>query len=161
LTCCKLDPTSLPSRQALRAVSRSLAEQGRRPGALGSLLTRARFAAARRRGDRRKVLEYGEELLLRDPDDIATQMVMAEAAGELGLTSVAFWMLEDARARHPDNTSLLRRLAHLYEGQKQFSEALALWQRIRKVDPNDLEAPRKINDLAASETIARARRYRS
>ena len=32
---------------------------------------------------------------------------------------------------------------------------------IRKVDPNDVEAPRKINDLAASETIARAHRYRS
>ena len=64
-------------------------------------------------------------------------------------------MLEEARDQAPGSADVLRRLARLYERQSQFSQAIALWQLIRKADPTDPEAPRKINDLSASETIAR------
>src|SRR5207253_1738642 len=135
LSCCKLDPSNLLYRKMLRRFSRSLAEQhrtGLRPGVLATLATRARFKAARRRHDHRKVLEYGEALLLRDPADVGTQADMAGAAEALGLTSVAVWMLEQARQQDPDDDDLLRRLARLYERQSQFSLAIALWQQIRK-----------------------------
>jgi cytochrome c-type biogenesis protein CcmH/NrfG len=64
-------------------------------------------------------------------------------------------MLEQAREQEPQNANVLRYLARVYERLRQFSQAIALWTLIRKVDPTDGEAPLKINALSASETIAR------
>ena len=52
-------------------------------------------------------------------------------------------------------TSVLRALAGVYERQGRLSRAIALWEVVRKADPSDPDASRKIYDLAASETIAR------
>jgi serine/threonine protein kinase len=158
LNCCQLDPTNLFYRQTLRVLSQSLRAQGRtrhRPGALANLATWARFKAARHRRDSLKILAYGELILLRNPSNVGTQVEMAVAAEELGLISVAVWMLEQAREQEPENAAVLRPLAGLYERLNHFSRAIALWTLIRKVAPTDVEAPRKINALAASETIAR------
>jgi len=163
LSCCQLDPANLYYRKTLRLLSRSLTAQGRtrhRPGALAALATWARFKAAHHRGDAQKVLEHGEVLLLRNPSNVGTQLEMAAAAEELGLMSVAVWMLEQAREQEPENANVLRPLAGLYERLSHFSRAIAVWKLIRKVSPTDVEAPRKINALSASETIARAG-YRS
>ena len=46
-------------------------------------------------------------------------------------------------------------LATLYAKQQQFSDAIAVWELVRKIAPHDGEALRKIQDLAASDTIAR------
>jgi len=158
LNCCSIDPANLLYRQTLRQVSGSLAAQqrtGRRPGVLAALATWARLKAALRRHDYRRALEHGEVLLLRNPGDVGTQLDVALAAEELGLNSVAVWMLEQARGQHPDNVGALRRLALLYERLGQFGPAIALWQRVGELDPTEIEAPRKINALSASETIAR------
>ncbi len=158
LNCCRLDPGNALYRQTLRQVGRSLAEQGRRqhqPGALTALATWARYKAARHRRDYHKILEYGEVLLLRNPRNVSRQVEMAAAAEELGLLSVAVWMLEQAREQEPGNVNVLRPLAGLYEHLRQFARAIALWTLIRKLDPTDGEALGKINALAASETIAR------
>jgi serine/threonine protein kinase len=154
LSCCRLDPANLTYRQALRQVGRSLADKDR-PGALAALATRLRLKGACRRHDGRKVLEYGESLLVRNPADTGTQKVMAEAAEELGLDSLAVWLLEQAREQAPDNAAVLRQLARVNERLGRLSRALELWQMIRKIDPSDAEAPRKLNALAASEAIAR------
>ena len=41
------------------------------------------------------------------------------------------------------------------EKQGQFGEALRLWGQVLEQDPSDPEAQRKMNDLAAQETIER------
>src|SRR5262249_49965510 len=87
LECCRLDPCNLFYRQTLRQVNQSLLEKGRtrhRPGVLANLKTWARFKAACHRRDYRTILEYGEVLLLRKPDNVGTQVEMAVAAEELG-----------------------------------------------------------------------------
>ena len=154
LSCCRLDPANLLYRQTLRQVGRALADKDR-PGLLSALATRLRLKSARRRHDRLKVLEYGESLLVRNPADVGTQLVMAEAAEELGVKALALWLVEQAREQAPNNLAVLRRLAGLYEGLGKLSQALDVWQLIRKIDPSDAEAPRKLNALAASEVIAR------
>jgi len=157
-TCCKLDPGNLLSRQTLREVGRSVAEKKGSGGWLGSLTSlplRAKFKAAVHRGDHRKVLEYGEELLARHPDEVGTQVSMGEAAGALGLVDLGIWMLEQAREQEARDPAVNRALARLYEQQGRYSRAMALWELVRKVDPTDVEAPRKINALAAKEAIAR------
>jgi tetratricopeptide (TPR) repeat protein len=158
LSCCKLDPENLLYRQTLRDVGKALAEQKGGGGwlkSLGALPARGRFRAARRAGDLRKVLECGEEVLARAPDDVGTHMEMSRAAQELGLMQLGEWLLEQARAQTPENTVVLRALAELAEKQGKFAQAVAMWEEVRKADPSDPEARGKINQLAAADTIAR------
>jgi tetratricopeptide (TPR) repeat protein len=100
-------------------------------------------------------LEHGEEILRRNPWDVGTQMDMAEAADALGLLDLAVWTLEHARQKNPQDTTVNRALARLYEKRGNFSQAIGLWELVRKVDPSDVEAQHKGKDLAASDTIAR------
>jgi serine/threonine protein kinase len=158
LSCCKLDPENLLYRQTLRDVGKALAGQKGGGGwlkSLGALPARGRFRSARRAGDLRKVLESGEEVLARTPDDIGTQTEMAEAALELGLLPLGEWLLDQARSQAPENVAVLRALAEVVEKQGKFAQAVALWEQVKKADPSDPEARHKINQLAAADTIAR------
>ena len=158
LKCTKFDPVSVVYRQALREVSRSAAQRrglSRWIASLSALTSRARVVSAKRSGQFLKVLEDGEELLVRNPNDLKTQTIMAESAVELGLLRLASWMLEEIRRNDPRHIPAYRALANLYEKQRQFSDAIAVWEEVRKMAPHDGEAARKINDLAAADTIAR------
>jgi len=163
LSSVNLDPTTLLYRRMLREVSRDWVKN-KGSGWLTALTTlpaRARFRAARRAGEHRKALELGEELLLRLPDDLPTLMEMSDSAEQLGLHALAVWFLEDALTIHPREARLLRCLAGLYERLKRYNQAIELWEKLRQIDPTDLDAPSKITALAASETIARNRSARS
>src|SRR5207244_1366298 len=46
-------------------------------------------------------------------------------------------------------------LALLYEKRGNFKEAIALWELVRRADPDDTAVAGKVKDLAAHETIAR------
>ena len=158
LKCTKFDPVSIVYRQALREAGRAAAQQSwlkRWFSSLTALTARARLNAAKRARQFRKVLEDGEEVLVRQPSDVKTQMAMAESAEELGLVHLAAWMFDEIRQRDPRYLPAHRALATLYAKQQQFSDAIAVWELVRKIAPHDGEALRKIQDLAASDTIAR------
>src|SRR5207249_9751442 len=82
---------------------------------------------------------------------------MAEAAEAPGHIELAAWTLEQARQRNPQDATVNRALARLYEKRGNFSQAILLWELVRKADPQDIEAQHKAKDLAASDTIARGR----
>jgi tetratricopeptide (TPR) repeat protein len=158
LTCCKLDPANLIYRQALRRTEKAKYKnnlRGSRLAFLTTSATKAKLKAAKSSRDYLKVLEYGEEVLVRNPWDIGTQMDMAEAAEALGLLDLAAWTLDQARQKNPKDATVNRALARLYEKRGNFSQAIALWEMVRKADPQDIEAQHKAKDLAASDTIAR------
>jgi serine/threonine protein kinase len=160
LSCTKLDPVSIVYRQSLRESSRAVAGQKRGGSwlsSLASMTTRARVNAAKRTRQYRKVLDDGEEVLVRHPDDVKTQLTMAESAQELGLVHLATWMLEEICHHDPRFLPAHRALAYLQEKQQQYGEAIAAWEQVCKLVPHDVEAKRKIQDLAASATIARGR----
>src|SRR5690348_4119440 len=158
LSCCKLDPANLIYRQALRRTEKAKYRNNLR-GSWFAWLTawsvRARMKAALRARDYLKVLEHGERILTRNPWDVGAQMDMADAAEVLGLLDLAIWNLEQARQKQAFDVRLNRALAHLYEKRGNFTQAIALWELIRKVKPSDTEAQHKIKDLAADDTIAR------
>jgi tetratricopeptide (TPR) repeat protein len=158
LDCCKIDPANLGYRQALRRTEKAKYRNNLR-GSLFARLTswpiRARMKAALRSRDFLKVLECGERILMRNPWDVGAQMDMAEAADTLGLLDLAIWNLEQARQKQAFDPHLNRALAHLYEKRGNFTQAIALWELIRKVKPGDVEAQHKIKDLAADDTIKR------
>ncbi len=158
LTCCKLDPANLIYRQALRRTEKVKFKNNLRGSRLAFLTTSAaktKLKAAKASRDYLKVLEHGEEVLVRNPWDVGTQMHMAEAAEALNLLDLAAWTLEQARHKNPQDTTVNRALARLYEKRGNFSQAIGLWELVRKADPRDIEAQHKAKDLAASDTIAR------
>ncbi|HLN29311.1 MAG TPA: tetratricopeptide repeat protein [Gemmataceae bacterium] len=158
LTCCKMDPANLIYRQTLRRTEKIKYRNNLRGSRLAFLTTstsRTKLKAAKASRDYLKVLECGEKVLLRNPWDIGAQMDMAEAADALGLLDVAVWTLEQARQKNPEDATVNRALARLYEKRGNFSQAIALWELIRKAEPRDVEAQHKAKDLAASDTIAR------
>ncbi|HTU20942.1 MAG TPA: tetratricopeptide repeat protein [Gemmataceae bacterium] len=158
MDCCKIDPGSLPYRQKLRATERRKYHNNLR-GSMFAWLTcwpvRARMKAAMGARDYLKALEYGERILMRNPWDVGAQMDMAEAAEMLGQLDLAVWTLEQARQKQALDPHLNRALARLYENRGNFTQAIALWELIRKARPGDVEAQHKIKDLAADDTIAR------
>jgi tetratricopeptide (TPR) repeat protein len=158
LSCSKLDPVSIVYRQALRETSQAATGQrgiGGWLSSLSKLTTRARVNAAYHARLYRKVLDEGEEVLVHHPGDVKIQMAMAKSAEELRLTHLAVWMLEELRRENPRHLPAYRALALLYEKQRQLSDAIAVWEEVRKLVPHDGEAARKLNDLAAADTIAR------
>ncbi|MCI0682180.1 MAG: tetratricopeptide repeat protein, partial [Gemmataceae bacterium] len=160
LNCCVLDPANPIYRQVLRKATRDKYQHNRRGQALAGLANlRQKFQLrkASLAGNPLKVLEHAERILLRNPWDVATQVVQAEAFQELGLIDLAVWTLEQARQVDANHIQINRFLARLYEKRGNFNQAIALWQLVRKADPTDNEAHSKAKDLAASATIAKGR----
>jgi tetratricopeptide (TPR) repeat protein len=158
LNCCKLDPANLVYRQALRRTQKLKYKNNLRGSWLAWLTTapaRARVKKAMLARDYLAVLEHGEQVLVRNPWHVRTQMAMAEAAEVLGLLDLAVWNLEQARQKAGRDVKLNRTLARLYERRGNFTQAIALWELIRKALPTDAEASTKAKDLAANDTIAR------
>jgi tetratricopeptide (TPR) repeat protein len=158
LDCCKMDPSNLGYRQALRRTEKAKYRNNLRGSLFARLTswsTRARMKASLGSRDYLKVLEHGERILMRNPWDVGAQMYMAEAAESLGLLDLAIWSLEQARQKQPFDPHLNRALARLYESRGNFTQAIALWELIHKVKPSDVEAKQKIKNLAADDTIAR------
>lgn len=158
MSCCQLDPGNLIYRQALRRTEKTKYNnnlRGSLTAGLTAWTTRAKVKAALRGGDYLKVLVLAEKVLARNPWNTGAQMDMAEAADALGLLDLAVWTLEQARQKDAKEVKLNRALARLYEKRGNFSQAIALWEIVRKADPTDVEAQSKSKDLAANETIAR------
>ncbi len=160
LSCVKLDPANTLYRKMLREVGREHGGSGGWFTSLTTLPARGRIKSARRAGEHRKVLEQGEELLVKVPGDVSVQLDMAASAEDLGLAGLATWMLEEARMNAPRDLSVLRPLAELYERRKMYRQAIETLELVRKIDPDDLEIASRIKDLHANETISRTRRGR-
>jgi len=158
LSCCKLDPANLIYRQTLRRTEKLKYKNNMRGAVLSGMRTwtaRARIKASKQAGNYLKVLEHGEKVLAFNPWDTGTQQDMSEAADLLGLLDLAVWILEQARQKNPNDLTVNRTLARLYEKRGNFTQAIALWELIRRAAPRDVEAQDKATNLAASETIAR------
>jgi tetratricopeptide (TPR) repeat protein len=158
LECCKLDPSNLLYRQALRRAEKAKYLNnlhGSWFAWLRSWPARARLKAARSAGRHLEVLEVGERILMRNPWDVGAQVDMASAADALGLLDLAVWLLEQGRHKEPRNADLARGLARLYERRGNFTQAMTLWQLVRQVVPSDPEAQQKLMELAAHDTLQR------
>ncbi len=104
---------------------------------MSGLSLRRSFKAARRAGDLRKLLEVGEELLLRNADYLKTHLDMAEAAESAGLSRLASWLIDQARQQAPDNADVLRTIARHYEKIKDYQLAIETWEKVKKAAPHD------------------------
>jgi tetratricopeptide (TPR) repeat protein len=158
LACCKIDPANLIYRQELRRAQKKKHKDKRVSGMFGAL-TRFRYKTklkkARHDARHLQVLEFGEEILTRNPWDRGTQLDMGDAADALGLHDVGIFILDQAREKDHQDPQVNRALARLLEKRGHFTQAIKLWELVRKKLPQDPEAATKAKDLAASETIKR------
>jgi tetratricopeptide (TPR) repeat protein len=156
LTCCKLDPGNFFYRQKLRETQKAKYGNNLRGSRFSFLTTprwKAKLKVAKRNRDYLKALEFGEQVLCRNPWDQGTQMDMSEAFDALGLSDLAVFTLDQARQKYPRDATLNRALARQFEKRGDFQKAMVLWQLVRESAPSDVEAAHKAKDLAASATI--------
>jgi tetratricopeptide (TPR) repeat protein len=158
--CCLIDPGSMVYRQTLRQAQKNMYQdngKGQSLSYLRGLPSRLRLQAAVGTGNFVKALEYGEEVLTRNPWEQGVLLAMAEAMEGLSLLDQALWTLDAARKTQPKSVRINRRLAQVLEKLGNFTQAAKLWDFVRRSDPGDEEAQNKAKDLAANETIARGR----
>lgn len=155
-TCCKLDPANLIYRQTLRRIQKAKFKNNLRGSPMAWLTnSRAKMRLGQAKASRKylQVLEYGEEILSRNPWDTAVQLDMARAAERLGLLDVAAFILDQARQKNPKDPKVNRAFAQVLERQGHYTQAIAAWDLVAKALPHDEEAGRKGKDLAATHTI--------
>lgn len=158
MTCCKLDPGNMQFRQTLRKAQKDKYGNNGKGSWLAFLSAprhKARVKAAKASGDYRRVLEYGEQVLCKNPWDIGVQIDMADAFEALGLVDLAVFSLDSARQKNQKDATLNRALARLFEKRGDWKKAMAMWTLVREANPNDVEAAHKAKDIAAKETISR------
>ena len=152
----KLDPFNPAYLKTLRELNRKSTggTLSKWFGSINLLAIRSKMRLARSIGDWRSLLEHGEEVLARQPADADTHLDMADAAMKLDLPYLAIWLVEQGCAQVPDNAGLLLATARLHEECHELKTAIAAWQKVHELVPDDYEATRKMNDLAAQDHLA-------
>lgn len=156
--CCKLVPSKLIYRQALRGTQRKKHGNNGKGVSMASMRmkpARMKMSVSKQRGRWKDVVDSAEEALALNPWDIPTLIDQADALHQLGHLDVAIWVLETAQ----DNKTadVYRNLAHYYEEAEQFQKSIKSWEMVSKLDPADENALVKIRQLSAAETIQKGK----
>ncbi len=157
---CKLVPDNLKYRQALRGTERR--KFGNDPSKVGRLVgariqpLRMSARSAKGKGNFAQSLELCEDAFTHNPWDVGTARDAADAAVAFGFKELAQWLLESVHAQGENDADFLRHQADVQELNEAWPKAIACWERVLKVDPNDQNARRKANDLSAKATIHRS-----
>jgi tetratricopeptide (TPR) repeat protein len=157
---CKLAPDNLLYRQALRGIARR--KFGNEPSKVGRLVgarlqpIRMSARSSQKKGKYAEALATCEDGFTHNPWDIETARIAADAAEGLGLKDLAAWLLEAVHAQGENDGDFLRHEARIHELNESWAKAIACWERVKKVLPNDQEAGRKANEMAAKATIKRS-----
>ncbi|MBI3465723.1 MAG: hypothetical protein HY000_22115 [Planctomycetes bacterium] len=155
---CKHAPDQLVYRQHLRLTAKKKFDNNKRGSRVAALTTvgaRTGLKTAKARKDYYHALECCEDILSENPWDAGVLLEMADIFEHLGHTEIAVWSAEGAMERDPQDPTVNRALAGVYERTGSFLKALNCWERVRKARPGDQEADRKMKDLAANATINR------
>lgn len=96
-----------------------------------------------------------EECLRKDPFNIAVSNRLASLLLNKDMKDSAIKVLEAAIPYKRNNGFALRKLADLYYEKKDFRRARIFLEELIHNFPHDHEAPKKLKDLHASETISR------
>jgi len=158
---CKLAPSELSFRLALRGAQRR--KFNNEPSKVGRLVgarnkpIQYRAKSARSKENYAQSLEICEEGFTHNPWDVGMAREAAESAEMLGHYKLAQWYLESVQSEAGKDAEFFRHAAHVHELCEAWPKAIAAWETVKKIDPNDDEAHRKINGLSASATIKRAK----
>jgi tetratricopeptide (TPR) repeat protein len=156
---CKLEPGWLQSRQMLRGIERrKFGNEPSKVGRMAGMRTQSiklRVRAARAKSQWAHVLEVCEDVFVHNPWDVHAARDAADAAEQLGLKELAQWLVESVYSEAKD-IDFFKHAAHIFEINAAWTKAIAAWERVKKIKPEDDDANRQINALSASATIQRS-----
>lgn len=158
---CKLVPSEMTFRLALRGAQRR--KFNNEPSKVGRLVgartkpVQLRARSARSKEHYAQSLEICEEGFTHNPWDVGIAREAAESAEMMGHYRLAQWYLESVQSEAAKDAEFFRHAAHVHELCETWPKAIAAWETVKKLDPHDDEANRKINGLSASATIKRAK----
>lgn len=156
---CKLHPSCLIYRQALRGIARR--KFGGDPKKVGMMAgaknqpIRMKARGARGKGNFDEALAICEQAFVNNPWDVATSREAAEAAEGAGYLELAAWLVESALPMAND-ADFFRFAGHIYELNEDWPKAISCWERVKKINEYDEDASRQINALSAKATIKRS-----
>lgn len=158
---CKRAVDNLQFRQALRSVQRQ--QFGNDPSKVGRLvgLTNKKIhfqaSSARKKEKYAHAVEVLEDAFTNNPWDVAAAREAAESFEMLELYPIAQWYMESVQGEvGAKDADFHRHAAHVHELCEVWPKAIASWEAVKKIDPFDEDAERKIKNLAASATMKRA-----
>ncbi len=157
---CKLVPDNMVYRQTLRGVERKKFNND--PKGVSKLVgvknqpLLMQAKSARSKGKFQESLELCEDAFVNNPWDVGAARVAAEAAEGLGLGALSQWLLDSVQAMAAKDADFFRFAAGIYETNESWAKAIACWEQVKKINPNDQDVSRKINALSAAGTIKRS-----
>ena len=157
---CKIVVDNLVYRQSLRGIERRKFNND--PGKVGMLVgaknqpTLFRAKSARSKQKFAEAIELCEDAFVNNPWDVGAARVAAESAEGLELLVLAEWFAESVEGVTKD-VDFLKYAARVHEANESWAKAIACWEKVKKLNPNDQDANRQINALSASSTIKRAK----
>lgn len=156
----KLKPDNVAFRQNLRACERKLYKDNKSGASMAFLKingVRSKIKKARAAKNWTEMDYAAEEGLMINPWDAQFNADLAEAARERGFTDVAAFCYETAVSPDsaPQNKEFLTALASVYESRREYSKAVAILEKVFKLDPLNGAIRSKIQALGADEVIDR------
>ena len=157
---CKLVPDNIQYRQALRGIARR--KFGNEPSKVGKLVgartgpIRMSARSSQKKGKNGEALATCEDAFAHNPWDTEAARIASDAAEGLGLNVLAEWLLESVHAQGENDADFLRHEARVHEVNESWAKAIACWERVKKILPNDQEAGRMANAMAAKSTIKKS-----
>ena len=158
--CCKRDPGNIIVRQELRKTEKAKYKDNKKGKPFAFLSTwgsSVKMETAYKTSKYTSAIEAAENVFLSNPWHVRSHVIQALAFDKLGLKDLALWTLDQARQVDPNNATVNRQMALLFEERGTFTQAISLWRLVAKKLPKDKEATKKATSLAASETISRGK----
>ncbi len=104
--------------------------------------------------DPRAALHAAEELLEKDPRNLAANGLLRDAALAAGMPETALFALETMRDASPKDPKILHELARAYALNGLAERAVDIYQHLAELNPGDLEAIRRGKDASAQASMA-------
>lgn len=150
----KESPEFLIGRQWLRRaeLAATKVNKGFLRGISGASLQAMKAQSMVKRDPQAAIL-LAEEILEKDPHNMAANALLRDAAAAAGMAETAGFALETMRDANPKDTKVLHELARHYSANGRLEEAIKTYNQISSINPADMDAIKGGKDAAARSTM--------
>ncbi|MDA1016644.1 MAG: tetratricopeptide repeat protein, partial [Planctomycetota bacterium] len=145
-------PDNLTYRQTLRGTVRKKYKDNKSGAKMASVKlmgVKGKIKKSRMQKDWKNVDKLAEEGLRVNPWDASLNAAVGEACLHLEYGEIAVFAYQRALETEMENVAYNRELARLLEDRGEYTEAIKLWERVKKLVPEDTEARSKITQIGA------------
>lgn len=147
------DPANLLYMNSFIANLRVKFGNAKKKSTFGFLKKASKAAPMSKAKDLKTTIKEGVEKLRKDPWDAQSFVAMGMACLDADFEEAGLAYLKHAVESAPDDIDINRLAANELGERGSYDNAIACWDRVLKIDPNDLEAGKKISDLMLEKTI--------